>query len=171
MNRQQTSVEYFATNVELIKKHIIFNIKLIKKSLRDLNKPNGDKDKDAILANIVKAREKLEKYRLALDDLACAYVRSHKSESEKIWKHFKYKSAEGFLMDRDTPDKPSLDVMIKIVSRSHQIPLIYEFKYENGERIVERHQSFWEEASKPYTPGTGDMQAIEKAVNSSIRHR
>ncbi len=174
MNRDRTTIERFAKSVELMKKSIVYYIKQTQKLMKQVKNANGDNDKKALLDKITEARENAERYRLVLEDLACAFVRENTAASEKVWKRFKYKTAEGFLADRDAPDKPSLAQMIDIIT-NHVVDIatIYHFEYnEIGQRTVKRDLSLINaDEFRMHFDTFKDQRDVRDAVSSGTRHK
>ena len=175
MNRDKTNIERFAKSVDLMKKSIVYYVKQTQKLMKQVKSANGDNDRKALLDKIKEARENAERYRIVLEDLACAFVRENKAGSEKVWKRFKYKTAEGFLMDRDAPDKPSLAQMIDIIT-NHVVSIgtIYRFEYDEiGRRQVKRDLSMVkvDDFSTMHYDTYRDRKDVMNAVSSGTRHK
>ena len=177
MNRKLTTVELLAKKVDAIKRGIVFYIKRIKKLEKDAKKANGDADKQAILNEMSEARDQIEIYRTVLDDLTYAFVKAHPSRSNKILRHFKYKTVQAYLEDKYNYQRPTLEQILYGITSSNQILFkgsgnqLYQFEpAKDGFRVLNRH------FEKLHTPATqylepNDIRAINQAAESAMRHK
>jgi len=172
-DKNRITIERFAKWVEIIKKSIIFYIKQTKKLMKQVKGAKSENDRTALLNKIRESRLNAERYRFVLDDLTCAFVRENINSSEKVWKHFKYKTAEGFLMDRDAPGKPTLSQMIEIiVEHMASIAMIYQVEYDEfGTIRLKRNMSMVKAVPTIMNFQFKDRQTVMNAVSSGTRHK
>ena len=187
MAKEITPIEKFGKCVELVKNQIITNTKLVTRMVRDLKHAKSENDRKTLLDQISERRRYIDCYRLALDDLTYAFVKSRPMYGKKIVSRFGYKTTEGYLADKQNGVMPSLrDIMELITTGSYYITSAYKYSYdENGKRVLTRNFSILERTSlyRPEERGTPlfssgdptkdvhDTKEVADIVSSASRHR
>lgn len=188
MNNNGTSLDKFKNNVGLIKKQIVKATKDVSKAIRDVKHAKSENDKQALLVLISKRRKDLESYKLTLDDLTYAFVKSRPFYGQKIVSKFGYKTVDGYLADKQNGDQPSLKRMMEVITTGLlYIPTIYSYSWtEDGRKVLNRDFSKADmstkvqrdpDYSKPaFSSGdpikdTHDVRMVASVVSSASRHR
>lgn len=185
---ENKALKVFKERVELIKRNIIDNLKLEMKLMKDSKKPKNENDKAAILDKMRKARASIECYRRALDDLTYAYIDAYRDKAERIYTRFGYKTAEGYLKDKEIGQMPKLATMIELITNHFiEIPQFYSFgyDYDKGGKVVNRnykligHNEYYQSNVRNSGPkllsnpslSVKDTMIVEDAAKSGSRHK
>ena len=187
MKNNDTALEKFKRNVEIIKKQIILNTKEVTKALRDVKNAKSENDKKALLEHISQKRKDLESYKLALDDLTYAFIKARPFYGKKIVSRFGYKTVEGYLADKQNGEQPSLHEMMEVITTGlFYIPNIYEYAWDQdgvkrlhrnfelvSNKNLYRNDSFSEPVFSSGDPikDTHDAKMVADLVSSASRHK
>ena len=187
VSNNNTAIDKFRNNVEIIKKRISSCTKEVSKAARDAGKAKTENDKKALLELASKKRKELESYILTLDDLTYAIVQEKPFYGQKIVSRFGYKTVEGYLQDKQKGEQPSLKEMMELISSGiHYIPGVYRYYWdENGVKRLNRNfevvnavnayqrQNFTEPLFASGNPviDTHDTKTVAGIVSSAARHR
>jgi hypothetical protein len=182
MGNSKGMLDRFAKNVGYLKSSIVRDYKEIEKLRKQMELAASPADRDGIKHQIDRHRINLEKSRLALDDLTCAFVRRNPYNSSKILKHYGYQTSEGFLEDRDSYDKPSLTQSIDIIT-NNKISLFYPDRnykivgltppYHEIHRIdrSSKDDKYRRDLESSTMDEVTGINVIRNAVEEGIKHR
>lgn len=151
----------FKNKIDIIKGYVIENLKEETKLMRDSKHPKSDNDRKALLDKMKVIRTRIECYRRVLDDLTYAYIDAYRDRAERIYRRFGYKTAEGYLKDKEIGQMPKLATMIELITNHFiDIPRFYSFgyDYDTATKVVNRdyrligHSEYYDSRSRSGSP-------------------